>query len=525
MSFKKNILNYALYSGLSIYLEFLIGMLISILIARQLGADELGVYSVLLWFATLGITLANGGLQTGAIKFLAETRGKKEFKENRAVLQYVVRLQLIFLPVALLVSALVAYFMLGRVIEEQYAWLLIAFVAAIAPRALQIFYTSIIKGYESFRSIFLINMVVTPLNLLMVLVVMFLDGGIDDFVIVYLVTSALYFFAAFYWTRKVTEKEWRSYPDHSIRDSQKLSPEYVSRISLFVKIATFNTFLVFVVDRGIEVVFLSWYATAADAGIFSIAYRLSRTIMAMLPGIFGFFLLPVMARSLSGGKEVLAHRFRESGRGLVLMSSPFIAFGVVFSDVIIETMYGSELKAAATPFKYLLLFFGFTMLNGLSTSILLTMDKQSVLLKILVLSSLVNIVLDVILIQYFALNGAVAACIVTKVVFTVACQMAASSMLNTRLPLFEYAKIMILSYFLLVPLYGLYALIGGLWVVLLGGIVFILSYFFLTMYLFKLSRDEVSILQTYSEKVPVLRHIFNNKMFLWIDSRYAERFG
>lgn len=514
MSIKRHVFSYTLYSGVSIYVESFVGLLISILIARQLGAEELGVYSLMLWFSMMGVAVANGGLKIAVIKFLAQARGAAEAPSTHSILAYVFRLQIILLPIAIMVAFLVAYLMVGRVVDEKYTFLLIAIVLAIAPKAMQIFYLSVIKGHEAFKSIFLVNVIVTPINLFIVVVIILLGGGIREFVWAYLLVTILYFIVTWHFTKKITKTEL---------DFTALPPEYQSRMNQFIKIATLNAFFVFIIDYGMEVVFLNWLASPADAGFYTIGFRLAESVVTMVPGVFGFVLLPIMARSMGEGVEILIHRFRESGRFLVITASPFMAFGVVFADLIVETLYGSDLAQAAMPLRVLLLFFSFTMLNGLTTSILLSMDRQRALLKIMVVTAIANVAADAVLIYYFALTGAVAASVLIKVGFTIACHLLVTKMLRTSLPYFEYIKIFALSYVLLLPVFLLHQATASFWIVVVGGLGYFLLYFFLMMFQFKLTRDEVSIVHSYAQKIPVIRFIFHQRLYAWIDARYAAQ--
>jgi O-antigen/teichoic acid export membrane protein len=180
---------------------------------------------------------------------------------------------------------------------------------------------------------------------------------------------------------------------------------------------------------------------------------------------------------------------------------------------------------AAMPLRVLLLCSSFTMLNALALSVLLSMDRQVFIFKIIFVAAIFNVVLDIVLIQYFSLAGAVAASVITHIGFTLACQSLVSRMLNTRLPYLEYIKIFAISYVLLIPLFVVYSWVLNIWLVLLGGCIFVMLYFFLVMYWFKLSREEVSIIHSYAEKVPVLKSIFSNKLYMWIDARYELKFG
>jgi len=66
-----------LFSSVGVYTEYLLGMLVSILIARHLGPADFGIYSLVVWLVACGVTLTNAGTTTTTIKFVAELRGSQ----------------------------------------------------------------------------------------------------------------------------------------------------------------------------------------------------------------------------------------------------------------------------------------------------------------------------------------------------------------------------------------------------------------------------------------------------------------
>ena len=75
MSIRSGALRNTLFSSIGIYVEYSLGMLAAILIARQLGPQHYGIYGLFIWFAAIGVVATNSGITTGVIKFVAELRG------------------------------------------------------------------------------------------------------------------------------------------------------------------------------------------------------------------------------------------------------------------------------------------------------------------------------------------------------------------------------------------------------------------------------------------------------------------
>ena len=517
MSYKKKVLNFTLFSGLSTYLESFVGLLLSVFIARSLGAENFGRYSVLLLIASIGVAFANGGLKTAVIKFLAEARGKDQAGVALSVFRYVLKIQMMFIPATLIfmVVGVYLYFDFGK---DTYSGLVIGLVVlAVIPKSLQMFYVSVAKGMEAFKAIFLINAVVTPINLLAVLIAALLDGGLTGFVSAYAFVSIVYFAASRYWVKREMEG--------LAHKPEPMPEEFRRRLNRFALLSTMNHVLLFIVGREIEVLFLNAFGMTEEAGLYKVGFNLAETAIILVPGIFGAVLLPVMAKSLGQSVDVQAHRFRESARFMIMLAAPIIVFGIVFADVIIEILYGPEFRRAAVVLRVLLAFFGFTMLNQVCASILLSHDRQGTVMKVVMITASVNIVLDFLLIKYFGLGGAVAAAVLAKLSHALIYQYLVSGILRTQLTYGGFVHTYFLALVAILPVWLVHRLLPGAPVLLAGIPVFFATYVILLLLQFKITYPELAIFRDALEHYPLMRRFFDSGFFRWIDRRYTQRFG
>ncbi len=514
MSYKKKVLNFTLFSGLSTYLESFVGLVLSVLIARQLGAEDFGRYSVLLMIASIGVALANGGTKTTVIKFMAEARGKGECGVARSALRHVLKVQLLFIPATLvfLFAGVSVYFSAtGELVERFLAGLV---VLAIAPKALQLFYVSVAKGMESFKNIFLINALVTPINFLMVVVIVIAGGGLEAFVIAYVVISCVYFLASWYWVQRDIRREQCA--------PAAMPQEFRQRLNRFLLLSTLNHVLIFVVGREIEILFLSGFGYVAEAGFYKVAFTLAETAITLVPGIFGSVLLPVMAKSLGQSADVQARRFRESGRFMMILAAPIVIFGVVFARPLIGFLYSAEYSPSVSALQILLLFFGFTMLNQLCASVLLSHDRQGTVMKVVLVTATMNVVLDYLLIRHYALPGAVAATVITKLSHAVIYQLLVSRILDTRLDYGDYVHTYFLALIAALPVWVIYEMIPRVYVLIPGALVFFALYIVLLLISFKVTRLELEIIRSALSRYVWMNRFFQSRFYAWLDQRYLR---
>src|SRR3546814_8988170 len=164
-------------------------MLTSIIIARHLGPADFGTYSLVIWLVATGVVITNAGVSSAVIKFVAELRGAGRDGQIRSLLAWAWRVQATFMAVVL-VDGTVLFMLLGeRLIPDfNHGVLLAILLVTTVLRALYMLNISTTQGYENFRATATIPVIGAPLNLLLILVVWWLDGPMEWFLGAYTVS-------------------------------------------------------------------------------------------------------------------------------------------------------------------------------------------------------------------------------------------------------------------------------------------------------------------------------------------------
>lgn len=410
-------LHSTLFSSLGIYTEYVLGMVVSILIARHLQPALFGSYSVVIWMVALGVTLTNSGTSTAAIRFVAELRGGQQPGLIAPLLAYLRRAQMMFLGVVLALG-LIALMFAGRHVapDMHHGWLAAFLVVTISVRALYMFNIGIAKGFQNFRGTAVIAMASAPLTLLMVAIATWLDASLSVFLGIFVASGLMLFM--------MSQLQTRAWVPAS-EPGTVLPPELLARVKRHMRLTAMTVTLGFLVGSEIEVLFLKLYATDDSAGQFKVAYQLAIGAALLVPGVFGAILLPMMASALKQGVEVAAQRFVASTRYLTLLASPLIAFGVVFCVPIINVMYGSAYAPAAPVFAACLVGGSLMTMTQGGSSLLVSADRQGSLLMMVAIMAMLKIGLDILLIIKYGLQGAIYAYLVVSLLYTVTVMMLA----------------------------------------------------------------------------------------------------
>lgn len=396
-----------LFSSLGIYVEYFLGMVCAVLIARHLGPRHYGIYGLFIWFAAIGIVVTNSGITTGVIKFVAELRGSGQTGLIRPMLAYMHKVQRWHLLVVLGLG-LGLFVLLGRRYAAELSTLeFVLLTAAVGMRAPYMFNVAIAKGFEAFDATARITLVAAPTNLALVITAMLLHGDILWFVVMYAISSAVFLLASQYQVHRLLAPLPRI---------GSLPGELLQRIRRHLRIVSLTIIVSFLIASDVEILFLNMFASATAAGYFKVAYQLASGIMLLVPGVFSAVLLPMMAKALSEGRAAGGRRFVAVTSYLALLGAPVVAFGACFAAAVIGLLYGAAYAAAAPVFALCMLASALNTSAQGATSLLVSADRQHVILSLTLLFGVFKIGMDVTLIRHFGLHGAMAAIIIAAVV-------------------------------------------------------------------------------------------------------------
>jgi O-antigen/teichoic acid export membrane protein len=408
MSIREQALRNTLFSSLGIYTEYVLGMLTSIIIARYLGPKDFGAYSMVVWLVAMGVAITNSGTASAAIRFIADLRGGEREELIVPLLAFLRRAQRVFLLVVLIGGGLLFVFAGERLAPGFNHRVLFGFlVLAVGLRSQYMFNIGVAKGFEDFRATALIALVSTPVNLALVIAAWWFHAPVEGLLVVFVVSSALFFVMSHRQARRLMP---------TVASASALPPDLRARVARHMRMTAMTVTIGFFAASEVEVLFLNLYGNAAGAGQFKVAYQLASGAALLVPGVFGALLLPMMARALSQSREIAGRRFAASTIYLALLAAPLVAFGAVFADSVIGLLYGAAYAQAAPVFALCLFACSVSTVSQGGSSLLISADRQNLVLIVVALCGVLKMTLDATLIAHFGLHGAIFAYVTVSLV-------------------------------------------------------------------------------------------------------------
>ncbi|AKB86160.1 polysaccharide biosynthesis C-terminal domain-containing protein [Methanococcoides methylutens] len=215
------------------------------------------------------------------------------------------------------------------------------------------------------------------------------------------------------------------------------------------------------------------FLTASSVGIYSVAYTLFEAIR-QIPRYFYEIIYPILTKLASTNDKqkvsfILNNIIRISCVPLCIVT--FFVF--IFSENIILTFYGSEYNLASTVLQILSIIFLFLPFMVLIFA-LMSINKPEINSKCMMLSTLLNIILNLLFIPIYGINGAALATLFSMIIYYILTYYQIKKYIQIELPINDLIK----NYFLILVIFIIYRLLESTFLVynLFISIILIIAY-------------------------------------------------
>lgn len=391
------VLKAALLTTGSTYISFVLGLLVSVLIARALGPADYGRYAYVVWLAGVLVMLGNNGLTGTGIKFVSESIGRQDAESAAGVHGWLRRKQL--LCIALVGGA----FMLAVPFIQPdgwsgQIWVLICLVQlASAAKSLSMFNTSMAKGYGEFRIEAITNLVASLSNAAAALLLTWMHAPTLAYVSMFASTSLVYLVMSEWLTRRAGLRGQGPRP----------SAELLARVRPHLWWTVGLTGLSALGSKSVETFLLNAWVGAAHVGYFAIATGLTRGGVELLVAGLSTVVMPLMGYAFGSGDPNRIRRvFEDATRYYQFLGLVIAGVGWFWADALVSVMYGARFAEVVPVFQLMVISSGMMMANGAASAVLTNSDNQRFRVMVTVLSVLLSATAAVLLIPRLGVIGA-----------------------------------------------------------------------------------------------------------------------
>ncbi len=374
------------------------GLVFNIFIARFYGAEVMGIVAVLNSFLMLATILTVMGTDTSILRLIPEHLAKysptSAFKLYRKT-QYMV------IGVSLVIGTLF-FFGADLIAEKIFSKPQLSFYFALAAvffvfKSLMLLNTQAVRGLKLIRVFALMQIFPQGFTLvLFILLSLFLKNR-DVPVYAQLGGFALTGIIGWIIVEYAFSKKKR--PDDTV---QSISARTILSISLPMLMTVTTTFII----GQTGVIMLGMFGSEAEIGYYAIAIKLATLTSFMLQAINSISAPSFSELFYKGKIDELFHVAKKSAKLIFWTTSPILVVLLFFGKLILSIVFGKEF-GVAYPALVFLVFGQFVNSISGSTGIFMNMTgNQNVFRNIIFAAALINIVLNLLLIPDFGINGA-----------------------------------------------------------------------------------------------------------------------
>ncbi len=392
MSIHKKIAKNAVYNFLIKAITLAFGFIASVVTARFLGPERYGVYSFVIWLLFVVGLLVNLGLNTTVTKYVSEYWGRNDFSAITSIFKKLFRFELL---AGVLVSLLLFFFapLIARWYNNPELSLYMRVASTVLlPLGLMWLYNGFFCGLQRYDLIAFINLIISPLTVGFILLVLYTSGKMEWLVAVSTITNVLLVISYIYLKRAKFDYLYEN--QSAVRRPPSVANAYGKKLFKF----SASVFVILVLDAIVwerfGILFLSIFSTPTEIAYYNVAFILSSRTMILLPGALTGILLPAMSEAYGGGnKEELAKVHSNSTRYLAMLSFPLCLGGIAIANQFLPVLYGQSYQPAALLFIILLIGGAVGSISTSSSSLLYGMELQGIVVKVGILSALVNLLI------------------------------------------------------------------------------------------------------------------------------------
>ena len=377
----------------------MLGLAVSIIVARMLGAEGSGVYYLAMSVAIIAATVGRVGFDNTVVRFVALHASVQEWGAVRKVYRTAMNVVAAASLVISVILFLGAWWIANSLFDKPYMEIPLRLVAlSVLPLSFAMIQAESLRGLKSIRSSQGIKTVLTSLGTLLLLYPLShmwgTNGAVASFVVATVATS---FIAWFLWKRA-----WKSRCGMSI----DLQNGYLKQEELFRSSwPLFGVALTGLVIQQAATIFLGVWGGAEDVGVFNVANRVASLLLFPLIAMISILTPKFAAMHKQGDMKALAGLAQSSSKMLTFFALP-VALLVALKAEWILSLFGSEFKDGTTILIILLVGVVINTATGAVAELLMMSGHEKIVSGGVAISAIATLVLCLALIPKYGQIGA-----------------------------------------------------------------------------------------------------------------------
>lgn len=493
-----------------IVLSKLLTYVYRIIIARNFGPQEYGLFSLALMVISWFVTISSFGIVDGIIRYIPLYRGKNEINK----INHLIRFSFKFLLISGLLSALILFSFSDlisiRIFHDITLSLYLKIFSILIP--ITIFWSlllSILQAYEEIKIYsYLRNIQDIAVRLIILLILVYIGLKRGAIILSYCISMFLMLIVSYYFVKKKVPSILikSSLNENSKKEINKQLFSY-SWPLIFVSIISF-------ILTWIDSLSIGYYNVNGqgvyNVGIYNSAVPLAG-LFIIASSLFTQLFFPIITKEY--GKKnfkLIEELSKQISKWIFMINLPFLILMILFPGAVINFFFGSQYLAAENSLRFLSVGMFFYSIFIISENLLSMAGKSKIVLIDILFAAVFNFILNSILVprniiflgfNFGGLTGAAFATMITYIIWGLLSLFQAryyTSIIALR------KKIILITFVSIIPtilmIFIKQAIPLNKITLILQGVFFILVYTLLLIITGCLDRNDIMILQSIKNK-------------------------
>lgn len=470
-----------------------------IIVARHFGPEVYGLFTLAVMISTWFITFAKFGLNLGLIRYIPLYKGQKKINRIRYIFRSIRFFNLISSIIFALILFFSAKFISVNIFHNSNLIVFLQIFSITIP--LSVIYTnflSVIRASEKvswhcFLFNLLPNLIKVGFLIVLILIGLKINAVLFSYVLGFLFALSITYIVCKSILPNIFEK-------YSL--NKKL------RRKVFREVLSYSWPLLFF---GLIVSIFQWtdsfiigfFKTVEDVGVYNTAMN-TAILLTFTSELFMLLFFPLVTRQY-GKKNIKLIRelSKQVVKWIFILNLPFFILMLLFPGTFINILFGKQYIIAGYALRFLAVGTLFSSIFIVPHDLILMSGKSKLVLFDIIIVSILNIILDIILIPKYGINGAAIATMISLIILNLLFLFQAKHILSIVPLRRKMLKIAIIS---IIPTISIifirkYFLPINIFELILLGSFFILFYIALLFLTGCLDRNDFMILRAIRKKL------------------------
>lgn len=385
-----------------------------IIIARYFGPEIYGLLSLSLmilgWFAAF----SSFGLYEGVLRYTSFYRGKKEFQKIGYLFKFSIKILIFSSIFSGILLFFLSEFISIKIFHNSNLIIFLRISSFIIPfYLLSNVFLAAIQAFEKIKAYTIILDFIQHLIKIFLLVFFILINLNFSAVIVSYVSGilAIFLISFFYCKYKLP----------SLFEKYSLTAKEKSKIKREVLSYSWPLFFVIIVDSifpWIDFFAIGYFKGVSEVGFYSAAVSIAY-LLIFLPPLFLRLFFPMLTRYFSAKDiNLMRELSKQIEKWIFIVNLPFFILMVLFPGVFINFLFGSRYLVAENSLRFLAIGYLFFSMTLVSHNLLSIIGKTKIIFIDLILVSILNIILNILLVPKYSLDGAAFSTMISQIILS-----------------------------------------------------------------------------------------------------------